>query len=409
MTAERQARSSSSDLHSRTESPASTISPASSALFDSISSNMEDFRRLLKTRFKKFRRNAEANERRGPSPASDAEDTDELPDDLTRSLKVSSLPFSPRASSSSSSSSSVVELEYVADGLPVPPKGFNLEVVRDALRYQARPGDVFVATYPKTGTTWTQYIVWMLLNLDKGLPSFKDIMTRLVVFLELAGRKAVEELAEPRIIKHHLPFSLAPYHPQARNVVIVRNPFDCLVSFYHHSAADPHMGMQPGATFDEFFEEFLAGRVPFGSYFDNVLSWYARRNDPNVFFFYYETLKERPASVVLEIAEFLDPAIAERLRHSEATLRFIVDKTSFKSLKESAEGASGGSGESVTNGRPSREEDIFENLAKKFFRKGEVGDFKGHLRPEQQRRLRQVCEERLKGTDMLRVWKKWLE
>ncbi|KAK8766195.1 hypothetical protein V5799_007025 [Amblyomma americanum] len=167
------------------------------------------------------------------------------------------------------------------------------------------------------------------------------------------------------------------------------------------------MGLLPGTTFDEFFEEFLVGHVPFGSYFDNVLSWYARRNDPNVLFFYYETLKERPVTVTLDIAEFLDARIAERLRGDEALLRYIVDKTSFGSLKASAISAISELG--TEKGKAGLEKDRLDNLARNFFRKGEVGDWKRHLKPEQEQRLRRLCEERLKGTGMWRTWKKWFQ
>ncbi|KAH7941908.1 hypothetical protein HPB49_018496 [Dermacentor silvarum] len=303
-----------------------------------------------------------------------------------------------------------VELVYVVDGLPVPPKAFNVEVVRDALRYQARPSDVFVAAYPKTGVTWTQCIVWMLLNLDrldKGVPYFKDIVTRHVPFLELVGRKVVEELPEPRIIKHHLPFWLSPYHPLAKYVVVVCNPFDCVVSFYHHCRAEPSMGLPPGTTFDDFFEQFLEARVPFGSYFDHVLSWYARRDDSNVLFFYYETLKQRPATVTLEIADFLDTTVAAKLRADERLLRYVVDKTSFSSLKTSPFspapfGRSAGTPR-LKGGEP------LDNLIANHFRKGEVGEWKRHLKPDQARRLQQLCEERIGGTKMWYMWQKWME
>ncbi|XP_072145637.1 sulfotransferase 1B1-like [Dermacentor andersoni] len=303
-----------------------------------------------------------------------------------------------------------VELAYVVDGLPVPQKAFNVEVVRDALRYQARPSDVFVATYPKTGTTWTQYIVWMLLNLDRldeGVPLFTDIVTRHVPFLERVGRKVAEALPEPRIIKHHLPFWLSPYHPLAKYVVAVRNPFDCVVSFYHHCRAEPSMGLRPGTTFDEFFEQFLEARVPFGSYFDHVLSWYARRDDSNVFFFYYETLKQRPATVTLEIADFLDAAAAARLRGDERLLRYVVDKTSIGSLKTSHFSA-GPTRRGAGTPRPKAKEPL-DKLSANHFRMGEVGEWKRHIKPDQARRLRQLCEERISGTKMWYTWQKWME
>ncbi|KAH6925186.1 hypothetical protein HPB50_001492 [Hyalomma asiaticum] len=305
-----------------------------------------------------------------------------------------------------------VELEYVVDGLPVPPKAFNVTVVRDALRYKARPGDVFVVTYPKSGTTWVQRIVWVLLNLDrmqKGVPSLMDTMTRHISFLELVGRRMVEALPEPRVIRHHLPFWLSPYHPLAKYVVLVRNPFDCVVSFYYHCRAESSMGLDAAVTFDDFFEEFLEGRVPFGSYFDHVLSWYARRNDTNVLFLHYETLKERPATVTLEIADFLDAGIAVRLRGDERLLRYVVDRTSTGCLKTSrlVSAASTCRSAGAVRSRLRRGESL-DKPTSNCLRKSEMNEWQRNLKRDQIRRLRQLCEEKMKGTKMWYTWQKWL-
>ncbi|KAM7289832.1 BTB/POZ domain-containing protein 2 [Ixodes scapularis] len=78
------------------------------------------------------------------------------------------------------------------DGVLLPSNAFNVDNLTDALRYKPLPRDIFIATYPKAGTTWTQYIVWALLNLDNNeepLPSLKRINYDLMPFLEF--RQAV--------------------------------------------------------------------------------------------------------------------------------------------------------------------------------------------------------------------------
>ncbi|KAH6925465.1 hypothetical protein HPB50_005714 [Hyalomma asiaticum] len=330
----------------------------------------------------------------------------------------------------------------LVEGVLVHPRAFRREVLRDALLYEARPGDIFLATYPKTGSTWTQYTLWFLLNLDKAeIPTFIDLMTKHSPFLELVGRKAIEALPAPRVIKHHLTFTASPYHPEAKYVVIVRNPFDCVVSFYHHCMGDrANLRMRADTTFDEFFEDFMDGYVTFGFYFEHILSWYAHRNDPNVFFFYYEHFKSDPKKTVLAMAKFLDTAIWQKLRTNKALLNGLLERISFANLKSgvkiegdvhhalSDHGPSGGKGDAKTGGNKqeckngadkgagdvdapggdSEEPEEGKVAFANFFRKGQVGDWKGYLKPEQEKRLRAVYEKRMRGTEMWDVWKDYL-
>lgn len=76
------------------------------------------------------------------------------------------------------------------DGILLPAKSLICDRIPGALRYQARPGDIFLATYPKAGATWTQYILWTIFNLDKvdqTLPSFDDLVMNRIPFLEIVS------------------------------------------------------------------------------------------------------------------------------------------------------------------------------------------------------------------------------
>ena len=125
---------------------------------------------------------------------------------------------------------------------------------------ELRSDDVFVVTFPKSGTTWTQEMVWCICN-DYGIESAKsEILQIRVPFIEwdhiidhldLAelGQKAddgkvkkipsIEEMLDrksPRIFKTHLPlYALPPKLIDSCKVVIcLRNPKDVAVSYFHH-------------------------------------------------------------------------------------------------------------------------------------------------------------------------------
>jgi hypothetical protein len=171
-------------------------------------------------------------------------------------------------------------------------------------RYVPEPGDIFVSTYPKCGTTWVQHIVYLLLNDGEALRP--DVsLTDVFPHLEEAGREAVAALPKPRLIKTHLPLAMTPWAESARYVYVARNPFDCAVSFYHHTRGFvKHYDFAEG-TFEDFFECFIRGEVDFGDYFDHLVPWHAERGKPNVCFLTYEALKRDPRPEILRIARFL--------------------------------------------------------------------------------------------------------
>ena len=52
------------------------------------------------------------------------------------------------------------------------------------------------------------------------------------------------------MIKTHLPFAMTPWHDEALYVYVARNPFDCAVSFYHHTRGFPQHYRFADGTFD---------------------------------------------------------------------------------------------------------------------------------------------------------------
>ena len=92
-------------------------------------------------------------------------------------------------------------------------------------------------------------------------------------------------------------------------IVVLRDPMDVLVSFYHFFE---NWFFPAGyVSIEEFAQEFWlergvpASRMNNASYFVHLTSWYEHRNDPNVLVVCFEDLKENLEAQVRRIAEFM--------------------------------------------------------------------------------------------------------
>ncbi|GBM84446.1 Sulfotransferase family cytosolic 1B member 1 [Araneus ventricosus] len=296
---------------------------------------------------------------------------------------------------------------------------FCPEAFRSALSYKPRPDDLFVVTFPKCGTTWLQNIVACILRDGRPFESALQFFTE-TPFLEMTGAKAGEDLKRPGAIKMHLPFYKTPWSPKAKYIYIARNPKDCCVSFYHFTESMPAYRFEDG-EFDDFFELFINGETDFGEYFDTTLSWWERRNEPNVFFITYEQLKKDTKSYVLKIAEFLGTEYKEKLEKDEKMLQDVIHHSSFAFMKEHLNrhftelmgmprevfelnpDIPSGLRTMLLSGNLQMKKKDAENVS--FIRKGIIGDWRNHLSPSQNARLEKKFRERFAGTGLLDLWK----
>ena len=88
-----------------------------------------------------------------------------------------------------------------------------------ALSYKPNPDDLFVVSYPKSGTTWLLNILYLLRN--NGIPLQKgEKIDDTIPYLEFDGIDAVEKLTRPRIIETHLYKCLMPFNDEAKYIFV---------------------------------------------------------------------------------------------------------------------------------------------------------------------------------------------
>lgn len=103
--------------------------------------------------------------------------------------------------------------------------------------FLTRPGDVFVCTPPKSGTTWTTAIVTMLLAgrpdvVPQDLVQWVD--AEVVPLADMVAGLAAQ--TQRRCIKTHTPFDGIPRYPDAAYIAVYRHPIDVLFSLRKHLA-----------------------------------------------------------------------------------------------------------------------------------------------------------------------------
>ncbi|CAN8023396.1 unnamed protein product [Ixodes persulcatus] len=291
---------------------------------------------------------------------------------------------------------------------------FTDENMRSALKYKPEPEDVFIVSYPKCGTTWMQYLVYNIFSGGVPPQNMGEFLSR-SIFLEMTGSPAVKKMCRPGSIKTHFSFDKHPYSTRAKYLYIARNPYDCCVSFYHHTKSFPAYFFETG-TFNEFFHMFLEGKVDSGDYFDNLLSWYDHRSDANVLFLTYEGLKKDTESWVLKMADFLGKEYGSKLRCDTHALKTIIQMSSMETMKKIfcrdhaiLDETNLSTDDQSKTPSESFEESVLAAMKKPmtgdFIRKGIIGDWRNHFSEEQVARMNRWIAIRTASSDVMELWK----
>src|SRR6202161_2767232 len=127
--------------------------------------------------------------------------------------------------------------------------------------------DVFIVSYPRSGNTWTRFLIGNLLRLDEPA-TFSNIESR-VAEIYFNPDHELRKLPRPRLLKSHEPFQ--PRYP--RVIYIVRDPRDVAVSFYHHNVKTGNIA--DDYPMRDFIPRFINAEfdTKWGSWSDHVRSW----------------------------------------------------------------------------------------------------------------------------------------
>ncbi len=174
------------------------------------------------------------------------------------------------------------------------------------------PDDTMVVSYPRSGNTWTRFLIANLLH-PEAEANFLNVEVMVPDTTTISSR-ALKRTPRPRVIKTHEYFD----HRYPRVVYIVRDPRDVVLSCYNFQRK--YRQIADDYPLEQYVEDFLAGRSTeraWGTWGENVASWISTRaGDPSFLLVRFEDMLQSPTEELKRVGDFLGvpttPAILEQ-------------------------------------------------------------------------------------------------
>lgn len=246
-----------------------------------------------------------------------------------------------------------------------------------------RHGDICIASYPKSGSTWLTLIL-LLLTRQGDMPKEKDLADTYWWpdwgADYMLTNEQLDAAPDPRLFRSHMPYQLAvggvPADNPAKYIYMARQPRSVLSSYYNYARDfDTYAG-----PWEDFLRLFMEGKVWFGDWFDHVQSWWVRRDSGNILCLWYEDMKADFDTEVRKIADFAGYSLSGEL------LAWIRQATTYSSMRDHDL-------TNMKNADPGK-----TAPPKQYYRGGQPGAGNGRFTREQSDRFDAWCARRMQET-----------
>lgn len=225
-----------------------------------------------------------------------------------------------------------------------PPVKTYGDTITDSTRWQAyqpRPDDVVLSTPPKSGTTWIQAILSLLIT---GDPEVDAKPSQNAPWIDINVRDVAEVMERletqtgRRHVKSHTPFDGLPVWADLRYICVYRHPIDVHFSFRRHVANLAHSGTgvsfpeDPVESFHQFLKDDLFDAASLQMIVDHYRSALALEEEgaDNLLRLHYADMCRDPAAAIGRIADHIG------ITHPPALMARLVDAASFANMKANA-------------------------------------------------------------------------
>jgi hypothetical protein len=207
-----------------------------------------------------------------------------------------------------------------------------------------RPGDVWIDTYQKTGTTWTTYMVTLIQGhpVPSGLLEamnrcpWPEVGVGILSISPDALEQSAASTTFPRCFKSHWPRAdfMAEIPSTSRIIYVLRDAESVAVSFWEHifNQYGLYYLKEGDMTWDQYFEKWFHGDFQNGGYLEHVASWWKVRDNKNVLILNYDDMRKDVPGTIRRIANFID------IHLDDARLAEIVYATSKKAMRKLSDG-----------------------------------------------------------------------
>ncbi|ELK11990.1 Sulfotransferase 6B1 [Pteropus alecto] len=135
------------------------------------------------------------------------------------------------------------------------------ELLNSLDSFSAREDDVFLVSYPKSGTHWIAKVI-------ENIPNAGITLTSPIELGDISKFEELKMYYKKRVIPTHLSYNMLPMdikQKQCKIIYIVRNPKDTAVSLFHYYKDNPNLpSVETWAT---FLELFLKGKGKYNNDF----------------------------------------------------------------------------------------------------------------------------------------------